>query len=272
MSRKSSRVVWISTLLALAVIQVGVTAATTARAAEKGSSSFGDKLQVTIDREKVDLKRHRLEVVMDRPVSKIELKVLGENKQVLAEETFTPRESAGDAITLRWSPSSDESVARIELRAFDAEEHWVGVAIDTWNVEIQHEEVHFDTDSALIKSSEVPKLKDSRDKIRDKLRGYKGQGKVQLFIAGYTDTQGKDDYNLELSRRRAQSIAAWFAKSGLNMPVAFEGFGETSLLVQTKDEVDEPRNRRVKYLLQVDAPPLKRERGFQWRYINKPSK
>jgi len=62
MLRKSSRVVWISTLLALAVIQVGVDAPSTVWAADSGSKSFGEKLQVTVDRAKVDLKRHRLEV------------------------------------------------------------------------------------------------------------------------------------------------------------------------------------------------------------------
>jgi outer membrane protein OmpA-like peptidoglycan-associated protein len=62
---------------------------------------------------------------------------------------------------------------------------------------------------------------------------------------------------MDLSRRRAQAIAAWFLKSGLTIPVAYEGFGETALLVETKDEVDEPRNRRVDYILSVEDPVLR---------------
>lgn len=269
MSLKIFRVVSISTSLGLAVIQVGVGIASTALAADSGSKSFGEKLQVTVDRTKVDLKRHRLEVVMNRPVARIELKVLGENKQVLAEETFTPSEQAGEPITIRWSQSSDDEIARIELRGFDTENNWVGVALTPWNVKVPHEEVHFDTDSAVIGASEAPKLKDSREKIRAALQRYKGMGTIQLFIAGHTDTPGSDSHNMDLSRRRAQSIAAWFVKNGLNIPVAFEGFGETLLLVPTKDEVDEPRNRRVDYILAIDPPSLRRG---QWRYLNKVGK
>jgi hypothetical protein len=58
-------------------------------------------------------------------------------------------------------------------------------------------------------------------------------------------------------------------KNGLDVPIAFEGFGETSLLVPTKDEEDEPRNRRVDYILAIDPPSLK---SGQCRYLNKASK
>jgi hypothetical protein len=38
--------------------------------------------------------------------------------------------------------------------------------------------------------------------------------------------------------------------------IAFEGLGERSLLVKTADEVDEPRNRRVDYILALEPPAL----------------
>ena len=70
-----------------------------ALAAEPGAGDkFGGKLQMQVDRSKVDLERHRLEVTLNRPVSRIELKVLGENKEVLAEETFNPTQAPGEPI------------------------------------------------------------------------------------------------------------------------------------------------------------------------------
>lgn len=242
-------------------------------AAEPGSGDrFGGKLQMEVDRSKVDLERHRLEVKLNRPVSRIDLKVLGENKEVLAEETFKPSEPPGDAISLHWTQSGKAEIARIELYAHDTEDNWVGVAIVPWSVKIPHEEVHFDTDKANILASEVPKLKDSLERIRAAVERYKELGKIQLFIAGHTDTVGTAAYNMDLSRRRAQAIAGWFVKNGLTIPVAFEGFGETALLVETKDEVDEPRNRRVDYILAVEPPSLKKGRNPQWKYLNRASK
>jgi flagellar motor protein MotB len=273
MSRKTSQAVWTSMLFALSLIQVGVGSPPIAAAADASSGEkFGGKLQMTVDRAKVDLERHRLEVTMNRPVAKIEVKVLGESKQVLAEETIKSNEPAGEPITIRWSQSGNEPIARIELFGHDTDGNWVGVAITPWAVKVPHEEVHFDTDKANILPSEAHKLKDSLERIREAVQRYKELGRIQLFIAGHTDTQGSASYNMELSRRRAQAIAAWFIKSGLSIPVAYEGFGETAPLVETKDEADEPRNRRVDYILAVEPPSLKKGRNPQWKFLNRTSK
>lgn len=271
MSRRLSKAVLIPTVLALSVVPAAVSVPSAAVAAEQGEK-FGGKLQMTVDRAKVDLERHRLEVTMNRPVAKIELRVLGENKQVLAEETIRSNDPVGDPITVRWSQSGNEPIARIELFGHDTEGNWVGVAIIPWSVKIPHEEVHFDTDKANIQPSEAPKLKESLERVREAIQRYKELGKIQLFIAGHTDTQGSATYNMDLSRRRAQAIAAWFIKSGLSIPVAYEGFGETAPLVETKDEVDEPRNRRVDYILAVEPPSLKKGRNPQWKFLNKATK
>jgi outer membrane protein OmpA-like peptidoglycan-associated protein len=67
---------------------------------------------------------------------------------------------------------------------------------------------------------------------------------------------GDGAYNMKLSRERARSIAGWFRKRGTHIPIAFEGFGETALAVSTADGVDEPRNRRVDYILSMDEPTM----------------
>ncbi len=280
MSRKMAGRWLVATLVSLGALLAFPRAGSSGRgwlsgalAAEPGSGDkFGGKLQMQVDRTKVDLERHRLEVTLNRPVSRIELKVLGENKEVLAEETFHPKESAGEPILLRWSQSDKTAIARIELYGHDTDDNWVGVAIVPWSVKIPHEDVHFDTDKANILPSEVGKLKDSLERIREALQRYKQLGRIQLFIAGHTDTVGAPAYNMDLSRRRAQAIAAWFLKSGLTIPVAYEGFGETAPLVETKDEVDEPRNRRADYILAIEPPSLKKGRNPQWKYLNKASK
>jgi outer membrane protein OmpA-like peptidoglycan-associated protein len=238
--------------------------------AKSKTEKFGGKLTMQVDRTKVDLQRHRLEVSMNRPVTRIVVKVFGENKESLAEETIVPKDGpVGDPILVRWSQSDKSEIARIELYGYDNEDNWVGVAIVPWNVKIPHEEVHFDTDKATIEKSEVPKLQDSLQRIQDAVQRYRELGSIQLFIAGHTDTVGSAAYNMDLSRRRAQAIAAWFVKNGVGIAVAFEGFGESVPLVETKDEVDEPRNRRVDYILSVEPPAGKAGRAPAWKYLNR---
>jgi len=232
--------------------------------------TFGAKLTMQVDRNKIDLKAHRLEVQLNRSASRIELKVFGEDKQILGEETVRPNEGkVGEPIAIHWTQRADTQAARIELYGYDTEDNWVGVAIVPWNLKIPHEEVHFDSDKATLEKSEVPKLQDSLQRINEAIERYRELGKIQLFIAGHTDTVGSPTYNLDLSRRRAQAIAAWFVKNQVAIPVAFEGFGESVPLVETKDDVDEPKNRRVDYILSVESPAGKTGRLPAWKYLNR---
>jgi OmpA-OmpF porin, OOP family len=74
-----------------------------------------------------------------------------------------------------------------------------------------------------------------------------GPAKVtQLTVTGHTDTVGSDAYNMRLSRRRAESVAAQLEKDGIrSSEIAIVAKGKRDLLVPTSDGVKEPQNRRV---------------------------
>jgi outer membrane protein OmpA-like peptidoglycan-associated protein len=226
-------------------------------------------LRVQVDKSKVDLKAHRLELRMSRQAAKVTIKVQGDSGAILADEAhdFSGRQ-AGEALFVTWSPSSDEPVAKIEVFGWDAFGYYAGVAIVPWAVSIPHEDVKFRTDSAEIDEAERPKLEASFLRVTDALSKHRDLAQVVLFIAGHTDTVGTEAHNLRLSLARAQAIAGWFRRRGLAIPVAYEGFGESALLVKTADEVDEPKNRRVDYILAVDEPTVKTT-GFRpgWRRV-----
>ncbi len=74
-----------------------------------------------------------------------------------------------------------------------------------------------------------------------------GPAKVtQLTVTGHTDTVGSDAYNMRLSRRRAESVAAQLEKDGIaSSEIEIVAEGKRDLLVPTGDGVREPQNRRV---------------------------
>ncbi|KYF57788.1 hypothetical protein BE08_18620 [Sorangium cellulosum] len=214
-------------------------------------------LEVTIDRSKVDLKGRQVEVKLSRAASKVRVKVLGQSGAVLAEEERPfGGAAAGTPLVVTWTPSSDETVARIEVYGHDTEGYWAGIAIIPWSASIPHEEVQFETNSDVIRAPEVPKLEASLKRISEVAAKARELGNITLFIVGHTDTVGGVEHNLALSRRRARAIAAWFKGRGLKLPVAYEGLGESSPIVKTEDQVDEPRNRRVDYILSIEPPKL----------------
>jgi len=220
--------------------------------------------QIQIDKSKIDLPNHRLEMRLSLPPAEVQIKVTADSGEELADERhdFTGQ-AAGSPLVVTWKPSSDAVVARIEITAHDIAGGFAGVAITAWSVSIPHEEVVFKTDSSEIMESERPKLEASLQLIGAALAKHKDEfGRPTLFIAGHTDTVGATAYNFKLSQARAQSIARWFKSHGLRIPVAYEGFGEASLAVKTADNVDEPRNRRVDYILSIEEPIL-RATGFR---------
>ncbi|MDB5393768.1 MAG: TonB-dependent receptor [Rhodospirillales bacterium] len=69
---------------------------------------------------------------------------------------------------------------------------------------------------------------------------------MKLEVTGHTDTVGSEAYNMRLSRRRAESVAARLEKDGVpSSEIEIIAKGKRDLLVPTADGVTEPQNRRV---------------------------
>lgn len=232
-----------------------------------GSKAPTKKLEMTIDRAKVNLDDRQLEVKLNHPACKVELKVIGDSGRTIADTAKGFNGAApGSTLSVNWVPSQVEPILRIEVWGHDTQGRYTGIQITPWNVSIDHEEVNFESDSAAIRDSEVPKLQASLDKIKEILGRHKDLPNIALYIAGHTDTVGSPEHNLTLSRKRAQSIASWFRSKGLKMPVSYEGFGEFTPIVKTGDEVAEQKNRRVDYILSLEPPRLPAASvTFGWR-------
>jgi hypothetical protein len=106
--------------------------------------------------------------------------------------------------------------------------------------------VFFDLDSAAVDT-------EARQVIEAAVDEYERTGAEYVEVRGYTDTSGSAEYNEALSERRANAVSEELVRLGVP-PAAITrvGLGEEEL-VQTGDDVREPRNRRVE--IEVETPP-----------------
>jgi outer membrane protein OmpA-like peptidoglycan-associated protein len=87
---------------------------------------------------------------------------------------------------------------------------------------------------------------ESQRQIPEILRAIETRKSKDIYIVGHTDRIGSRGSNYKLGFERVDTIKAILISKGFD-PSAIEGasHGEDNPLVKTKDEVAEPRNRRV---------------------------
>ena len=72
------------------------------------------------------------------------------------------------------------------------------------------------------------------------------KGNKAITIVGYTDDMGPEAYNLDLSKRRAESAKAYFVKNGLDAKkIATKGLGETNFVADNDTAKGRAQNRRI---------------------------
>jgi outer membrane protein OmpA-like peptidoglycan-associated protein len=81
-------------------------------------------------------------------------------------------------------------------------------------------------------------------------------------VVGHTDSQGSDAYNDDLSRRRAEAVAAVLRPElagGPELDLAVEGRGEREPVADNSTDEGRQANRRVSVTFTID--PTEREAG-----------
>ena len=99
--------------------------------------------------------------------------------------------------------------------------------------------IYFDTDSDVIRPESTPTLEDIRSTLsRD--------SDLSVVIEGHTDNQGEEDYNADLSERRARSVIAYLTANGVaDSQLAAAGKGETEPVADNSTAEGRAENRRV---------------------------
>lgn len=97
----------------------------------------------------------------------------------------------------------------------------------------------FDFDSSVLRAESKRNL----DNLAANLSSF---GDSKLLLVGHTDSQGADDYNLDLSRRRATAVASYLEAQGVSAArVETTGRGESEPIASNDDDAGRQQNRRV---------------------------
>jgi outer membrane protein OmpA-like peptidoglycan-associated protein len=237
-----------------------VTLASGSAIAEPVKRSAPPPLRVSYDAAHLDLERRVLEFKLSRPASSADLVVIGEDGDEIGTGSATYKDEPVAAwLSISWTQRPDARVMILKLRVVADDGRATNVELIPWSVVIDHEDVNFKTDSAVIEPHEEAKLDASLAKITEVVRRSKRFVKMTLYVAGHTDTVGTGAKNRKLSLERARVIAKYFRRKGLAIPIAFAGFGEDVLKVKTSQETDAPANRRADYVIGPTgaSPPFK---------------
>lgn len=99
--------------------------------------------------------------------------------------------------------------------------------------------IMFDVDRAVLKdqyTGELSELSTILNKYED----------TNILLEGHTDSTGSEEYNLDLSKKRAQSVANYLATQNVN-PTRFTimGYGESQPIASNETVESRAQNRRV---------------------------
>jgi outer membrane protein OmpA-like peptidoglycan-associated protein len=110
-------------------------------------------------------------------------------------------------------------------------------------VTVRLKNIYFDFDKTTLKPESFVEL----NKVVDFL---KQNSNVSIEIAGHTDSKGSDDYNLNLSQGRSQSVVDYLSSQGIDKSrLQAHGYGETKPIDTNETDDGRANNRRVEFTI-----------------------
>jgi len=99
--------------------------------------------------------------------------------------------------------------------------------------------VHFDFDKSNVRPGDAVIL----DEVGDQL---KASPETTVYVDGYCDAIGSEEYNLSLSQRRSASAVSYLAGKGVaESRMIPRGFGKTNFVAANDTPEGRAQNRRV---------------------------
>jgi len=124
-------------------------------------------------------------------------------------------------------------------------------------------DIYYDLDKATIRS-DAERVLDSLVMIMN------DNPNIYIELSSHTDSRADDDYNMDLSIRRAKAAAVYIVIKGISRErVFFKGYGESKLLIKdAKSEEEHQINRRTEFkVLRYDSEKKSNEQDDYVRFF-----
>jgi OOP family OmpA-OmpF porin len=114
--------------------------------------------------------------------------------------------------------------------------------------------IFFDFDKATLRNESYPEL----NRLLEFMNNYPN---LRIHIQGHTDSVGDENYNQQLSQRRAEAVARFLRINGINTDrMIVEGKGESDPIADNNTAEGRQQNRRVEFEI-IENNPQSTERG-----------
>ncbi len=150
--------------------------------------------------------------------------------------------------------STRASVSTMEIKRSDPDDTvHVTIFLDSVRNSFSVSNIYYDYDKSTLRPESVASLDSVVQFLTD-------NPSISVEIYSYTDAKGNDEYNLQLSQRRAQSVLDYLEKSGIERSrMAARGFGNKNAVAPNQvNGKDNPYgrqlNRRTEFRIVTDLP------------------
>ncbi len=146
-----------------------------------------------------------------------------------------------DQVTVTSAPASPSSAPAPTMTATPPAAHASRAQMQAGLDEIvRGEHIAFESNSAVL----TPK---GRAVIEKVIPALKRSPEAVIEIGGHTDSYGDPDYNLQLSRTRAESVRQYLADHGVTNRLTAVGYGASRPLSQDRTRTASKKNRRIEF-------------------------
>lgn len=159
----------------------------------------------------------------------------------------------------RRANEADGRAADADSRAAEADRHMKAMQLELAKWAAVKEEprgvVITLSGSVLFASDKATLLPEARTRLGQVTAALMETKERHLDIEGYTDSQGKDAYNIDLSQRRADAVRTYLVSNGYPPDlIVAHGVGKTMPIADNATAEGRANNRRVEIIIEPQHP------------------
>lgn len=216
-----------------------------ARLAAERSAAESDaaaRSQAERDKAAAELEKTRADLEASRQAAEDARKAAQSERQKLEEERKSQADHAAEIARLQAEQSKTQEELRKTLSQLaSVREEARGLIVTLPG------NIYFDVNKSDVKPA-------MRARLTEIARALATVPNQRVLVEGHTDSDGSNEYNLQLSRLRAQSVRSALVEGGVSPDrIEAQGYGETRPVATNGTAAGKAQNRRVELVLEGGA-------------------